>query len=78
MLALRTGAALIPVFTVPDGQAGYVIHIGPDISIATTVHVKGSLRLMGNRFGALLEPFVAKHPAQWRGWIHLSPKITEV
>jgi lauroyl/myristoyl acyltransferase len=76
MLALRTGAALIPVFTVPDNQGGYTIHIGPDISAVAAAENKERLKLMGIRFASLLEPFVVDHPTQWRGWIEARLQTT--
>ncbi len=69
MLALRTGAALIPVFTLPDRQGGYIVHIGPDISAVGDSNKEQRLRLMGVRFASLLEPLVVENPTQWRGWI---------
>ena len=66
-LALRTGSALIPVFTVPDEQGGYVVHMGPDISEGASADA-GPVRLMALRYAALLEGHVIRFPALWKRW----------
>jgi lauroyl/myristoyl acyltransferase len=67
MLALRTRAALIPVFTLPDEQSGFVVHIGPDISDGAAAAAE-PLKLMTARFASLLETFVVRCPSHWKGW----------
>lgn len=68
VLALRTGAALLPVFTVLDSHGQYTVHVGPDISDMGEAHDDERLQLMASRYAMLLEPYLLAHPTKWRGW----------
>lgn len=67
-LALNTGAALIPVNTVPDGSGGYAVRCGPDLNSDGIGTGREAMRRMAERYVALLETFVRAHPASWQGW----------
>lgn len=69
-LAYRTGAALIPVFTLPDRQRGYRVELGLDLTPAAQLPEPQALHEMASRYVALLEPIVRAHPGQWEGWFH--------
>lgn len=81
-LAPQTGAALIPVYTVPDQAGGYAVHCGPDLNSDNAGADSEVMRGMAERYVALLKTFVRAHPANWQGWFSLSwqpqsPKTTE-
>jgi lauroyl/myristoyl acyltransferase len=71
-LALETGAALIPVYTVPDEAGGYAVHCGPDLNSDHAGAGSEVMRRMAERYVVLLETFVRAHPANWQGWFSLS------
>ncbi|MGZ8203999.1 MAG: lysophospholipid acyltransferase family protein [Burkholderiales bacterium] len=68
-LACDTGAALIPVFTLPDENCGYQVKLGPDLTQGESDHPP-SVDQLAARYVELLEPVVRAHPAQWEGWFH--------
>jgi lauroyl/myristoyl acyltransferase len=70
LLAFRSGAALVPAFTLPDGRGGYRVELGPDLTPTTASTRHEAIRHMGSRFVELLEPIVAANPAQWECWFH--------
>ena len=67
-LALQTGAALIPVYTIPDRTGGYSVHCGPDLNSENAGADDEVMRRMAERYVELLETFVRAQPASWRGW----------
>jgi len=70
LLAYETGAALIPVFTLPDPNRGYRIELGPRLTHSPALSKQQALHAMTARYVELLEPIVRAHPAQWEGWFH--------
>ena len=70
MLAYETGAALIPVFTLPDQEAGYRVELGPDLNHSPQLSEDRALLDMASRYVTLLEPIVRAYPACWEGWFH--------
>ena len=66
MLALRTGATLLPVFTLSDKQGGYTVHIGPNISVSA--NAEDPVSAMAARYALLLAPYIAQCPVAWKGW----------
>ena len=69
-LAYATGAALIPVFTLPDQNAGYRVEVGPNLLPLTQLPEDQALHEMASRYVDLLEPIVRAYPAHWEGWFH--------
>lgn len=69
-LAYETGAALIPVFTLPDQKAGYRVELGPDLTPSTKLPEDQALHEMASRYVDLLEPIVRAYPTHWEGWFH--------
>jgi len=70
-LALRTGAALLPVFSVRDSEVGFRTVIEPLIALP-------ACRTPAETHGAAVaeflrrhEPWVRRFPDQWRGWKEL-------
>ena len=60
-LALRTGAALLPVFSHREPSGARTVSIGEPLNAPD---VEATLR----RFAAALEAAVLAHPDQWTGW----------
>lgn len=69
-LAWETGAALIPVFTLPDDGGGYRVELGPDLTPRAGLPLQQAVQAMTSRYVELLEPIVRAHPTQWQGWFH--------
>jgi lauroyl/myristoyl acyltransferase len=69
LLAYRTGAALIPVFTLP-GPQGYRVELGAELTAPSNVPEPVALSEMATRYVELLEPVVKANPSSWEGWFH--------
>jgi len=68
-LARLAGAALLPVFTVrgpPDGAIRVVIE--KPLSIPAEGGMDEAVQEAARQFGALLEDYVRRYPAEWRDW----------
>ncbi len=70
LIAHQTGAALIPVFTLPDQQVGYRVALGPNLRPSEELPQQQAVHEMTSRFVELLEPIVRAYPAHWEGWFH--------
>jgi hypothetical protein len=71
LLAFESGAALIPVTTLPDAASGgYRVELGPDLTPPSPLPRDQALHDMVARYVQLLEPVVRAHPTQWEGWFH--------
>ena len=71
-LALETGAALIPVNTVPDGRGGFAVHCGDDLNRGHSGTDDEAIYAMAERYVGVLDRFVRKHPCSWQGWLSIS------
>ena len=71
-VALETGAALIPVNTVPDGLGGFSVYCGDDLNRGHSGAESEAIYAMTERYVAVLDRFVQKHPSSWQGWLSLS------
>lgn len=67
-IAARTGAALLPAFSITDEDTLHRIYIERPIS----VNGKDSIRESTSTYVKLLENYVEKYPQQWHTWIRLS------
>jgi KDO2-lipid IV(A) lauroyltransferase len=69
VLALHSGAPVIPVFMprMPDGR--YRLVIRPAVEITKTDDYEADLRVNTQRFMKIVEDFVRQYPDQWF-WIH--------
>jgi KDO2-lipid IV(A) lauroyltransferase len=69
-VALRTGAAVVPAFTVWDhARRRYVIHFEPALTLDRTGNDEADAQTNTARFTAVIETFVRRHPDQWL-WVH--------
>ena len=69
ILAARTGAAVIPVFSHRKKDGRYHIEIHPRLYLIDTGDVKKDIILNSALFNRVLEKQVKKHPEQWF-WVH--------
>ncbi|MEX0589898.1 MAG: glycosyltransferase [Xanthobacteraceae bacterium] len=68
-LAQATGARLLPVFTVRDGDDGRItVRIGPSIKAVNCSNRDWAIQQAVREFVDDLEQVVREHPDQWRGW----------
>jgi KDO2-lipid IV(A) lauroyltransferase len=69
-LALRTGAAVIPVFAPWDEQhRRFVLKVDPPLNIQRTGDEKEDIRRMTSLMTSVIETYVRSYPDQWL-WIH--------
>ena len=70
LLARQTGAALIPVYTLPEPTGGYRVELGPDLRAHSELSEREAIHQLAARYVELLEPVVRAHPAEWEAWFH--------
>ncbi|MGE5110116.1 MAG: lysophospholipid acyltransferase family protein [Acidobacteriaceae bacterium] len=69
-VALRTGAAVVPAFTIWDKEIGkYRIHFEPPIPLVNTGNDEADAITNTAAFTKKIEEFVRKYPDQWL-WVH--------
>ncbi len=69
-VALRTGAAVVPAFTVWDAELGrYRIHFDPVIPLVNTGDDDADALANTQAFTKKIEEFVRRYPEQWL-WVH--------
>jgi len=69
-LALRTGAAVLPVFVPWDEKRQrFVLHVDPPLVVAPTGDEKEDTRQLTYLFTSVVESYVRRFPEQWL-WIH--------
>ena len=78
-LALRTGAAVVPAFIRPDGEAdgGCILHVGPEVQVASGKNREESIRLLTARMQEVVEKEVRSRPEEWL-WTHKRWKRSSV
>jgi Kdo2-lipid IVA lauroyltransferase/acyltransferase len=69
LLALHTGAPVLPAFThrLPDGK--FVLEIGREVEIIRTGDSSNDVLLNTQNFTKIIEEEIRKHPGQWF-WLH--------
>lgn len=69
-IALRTGAAVVPAFTIWDSELGkYRIHFDPPIPLVSTGDDDADAVTNTAAFTKKIEEFVRRYPDQWL-WVH--------
>ena len=69
-LALRTGCAVVPAFTVWDREIGkYRVTFAPALTLARTGNDEADTLANTALFTKVIEDFVRKYPEQWL-WVH--------
>jgi Kdo2-lipid IVA lauroyltransferase/acyltransferase len=69
LLAMHTGAPVLPAFTrrLPDGR--YLLEIGPPVEIIRTVSRDNDVLLNTQNFTKIIEEKIRRYPEQWF-WVH--------
>lgn len=65
MLAIRTGATLIPAFTYRSGDGHFVARIEEPLELERTGKLKDNIRINTQRMASVLEKAIAEKPEQW-------------
>lgn len=69
LLALHSGAPVLPIFTtrMPDGK--YVLEIGSKVDIVDTGNRSADVLINTQNFSKIIEDHIRKYPEQWF-WMH--------
>ena len=68
IMAQKTRAPLLPVFTFRDASDVVTVTVGPRIDVRQDIPTPDAITDVIRQYAAILEPFVLENPAQWRGW----------
>jgi KDO2-lipid IV(A) lauroyltransferase len=69
-VALRTGAAVVPAFTIWDRDRGkYRIRFDPPLQLVQTGDDEADALANTARFTQVIEDYVRRYPGQWL-WVH--------
>lgn len=69
-VALHTGAAVLPAFTIWDRELGkYKIHFDPPLPLVSTGDDEADAIANTARFTKVIEDYAARYPEQWL-WVH--------
>jgi len=70
LIALRTGAPVVPVFMVREGRsARHVVHVLPFLYAERTGDLEADIVHNTERFSRVFEDMVRRYPEQWL-WVH--------
>jgi KDO2-lipid IV(A) lauroyltransferase len=69
VLALRTGAPIVPGFAVLRADGTWNVSIGPEVRVAATGRFEDDIRAIMTECTAILEHWVRQYPEQWL-WTH--------
>jgi KDO2-lipid IV(A) lauroyltransferase len=69
MLALKTGAVLIPAFMLRNGLGSHRLIIEEPIEIVPTGDIEADTFALTQKYTAALEKYVRQYPSQWL-WLH--------
>jgi len=70
-LAYHQRAALLPVFSIEQDHARFVITVAPPLVNEATRSAPEHAAWAARELGTLLEPYVRRSPGQWRSWFDL-------
>lgn len=68
VLAADTGAALFPVFTLPEETGGFSVEIDEALDAAGAGSRKATVRAASQQLARRLESRVARNPLHWHSW----------
>jgi Kdo2-lipid IVA lauroyltransferase/acyltransferase len=69
-IALRTGAAVVPGFTIWDeGLKKYRLRFEPAVELVRTGDLEADIHANTQKFTGIIEDFVRRYPDQWL-WVH--------
>jgi KDO2-lipid IV(A) lauroyltransferase len=69
LLALRTGAAVVPVFSTPEPDGAYEITYGPEVQVNVTGDRDADVVRLTAACTSVLEQWVRRRPELWL-WMH--------
>jgi len=69
LLTLRTGAAVVPVFSVPEADGGWRVVYEAPLSIEPSGDRDGDVRRITETCTAIIESWIRRHPELWL-WMH--------
>ena len=67
-LAMRSGAAVVPMFVARDGQGRLTLHVWPELDLTKTGDLQEDVVSNVALFARQLEAMVRRHPDQWN-WL---------
>ena len=76
LIAMRSGAAVLPVVTLHDGPGRYRVLIGDEVPVRRSGNLKADLAENTARFTAAIEAFIRRYPDRWF-WVHRRWKTQE-
>lgn len=71
VLAMKTGAELLPAFAFRDATGSLRVTIGPRLHLPTDMARTEAVNHVARQYASILEPFVLENPGQWKGWLQL-------
>ncbi len=69
VMALRTGAPIVPAFMIRQKAGRYQVIIEPPVAAATTDNVTKDIEVITQRMVRPLEKYIRQYPEQW-WWVH--------
>ncbi len=69
LIAMRSGAAVLPVAIVREGHGRYRVVFSGEVSLRRSGNIKADLVENTARFTAAIEAFIREHPDHWF-WVH--------
>lgn len=73
VLALRTGAPIVPGFAVLQPDGTWHVSIGPEVRLERTGRYEDDVRAIMTECSAILERWIRRYPEQWL-WTHAKLK----
>ncbi|MFO7569633.1 MAG: lysophospholipid acyltransferase family protein [Smithellaceae bacterium] len=69
LLAMHTGAAVLPVFTRRLANGKFIMEIGDEVTLTDTGNRDADVLANTQRFTTIIEDAIRKYPDQWF-WVH--------
>ena len=69
VFALKTGAVVLPIVNVQDGDGCYKLIIGEEVAVEKTANHKSDIFVNTARFNKAIEKYIRLYPDQWF-WFH--------
>jgi KDO2-lipid IV(A) lauroyltransferase len=69
-LAMRTGAAIVPTFSVPQPDGSYITSYLPALELEYSGDRDKDAIMLTSEATAIIEAWVRRHPEHWFGWMH--------
>ena len=75
VLAMRTGAGIVPMFSLRDAGDKHVVIIEPEFELSSTGRKEEDIYMNTLRLSRIIESYVSRFPTQWF-WLHQRWKLT--